>query len=257
MSVSDVVIVADAGDALAASVRSTVAGLGGSTAWYHPNDLASVEVRLTMDEFRVDRRPVRSVFWRVSPEMPLAGAFREDDRAFAAAETAAVWIAALRTRSVTAINRFDAAAWYSGLRPHYWRDRLSSAGIAVTSVRIGGDGIPENWLWIPYTTGGSAESPGQKAAALMAAAFHAPATYVTWPVVRGNVIRSAAYDSNIGRTARFLDMWGVGVAAIDADEEGRVHLVRVLPIFDDATTHARIASEIGRHLHGHCTDRRS
>ena len=256
MSVSDVVIVAQADDALAASIRSTVAGLGGSIAWYHPGDLASVEVRLSTDEFRVDRRPVRSVLWRVSPEMPLADAFLEEDRAFAAAETAAVWIAALRTSTVTAINRFDAAAWYSGLRPHYWRDRLASAGIAVTPVRIGGDGIPDDWSWMPYTTGDSVDSPGQKAAALMAAAFHAPVTNVTWPVVAGRVL-NAGYDVNIGRTARLLETWGVGLAAIDADDEGRVHLVRVLPFFDDGETHARVAADIGRHLHDHCAARRS
>jgi hypothetical protein len=162
-------------------------------------------------------------------------------------------MAALAMPFVAAVNRFDAAAWYSGLRPHYWRDRLAASGVRITPTRVGDDGVPDDWWWMPYTTGASAPNPGHRAAAVMAAAFHPPATYAAWPALSGHVAPDA--DANIGHAARLLDTWGVRLAVIDADRDGRVHLVRVLPIFEDAATRAGIAAEVGRQLHDHCTAR--
>src|SRR4029450_9833330 len=41
-----------------------------------------------------------------------------------------------------AINRFDAEAWYSGLRWQYWRDRLAQSDVAVTDICVGDLSLP-------------------------------------------------------------------------------------------------------------------
>jgi hypothetical protein len=253
---SAVVVVAQADDALAVDVRQAIDRLGGAVTWYRPPELALLGVDLNAQAFHVEGRSVRAVLWRVSPEMPLAEGFRADDRAFVGAEVAATWIAALRTPGISAINRFDADAWYSGLRPHYWRNRLAAAGIAVTTMHVGGDPVPDDWQWSPYTTGEASPPPDPKARAMMASACHPVPQLVTSAALRGR-IAGGSRESNVARAAALLDTWGVGLAAIDSDPRGRVHRIRVLPVFDSPSVRERVTSRIGRYLYDDCTARRS
>ena len=256
MPSAEVVVVAQADDKLALGVRQALARLGGAVTWYRPPELAGLSVHLSEQEFHVEGRAVRTVLWRVSPEMPLAEGFREDDRAFAGAEVAATWIAALKTTGISAINRFDAEAWYSGLRPQYWRNRLAAAGIAVTAIRVGSHPVPDDWLWSPYTTGESCPLPDPKARALMASACHRATPLVTSAAVRGRIV-AGSRESHVGRAAALLDAWGVGLAAIDSDPGGRVHRIRVLPVFDNASVREQVTRDLGRYLYDDCTARRS
>jgi hypothetical protein len=256
MDTSEVVIVAQPEDPVAVGVQQMVAASGGGVAWYAPSALATLNVELTGEMFNVDGRAVRTVLWRVSPEMPLAEDFQVVDRAFAGAEVAATWLAALRTNGIVAINRFDAEAWYSGLRPQYWRDRLSAAGIAVTSMSVGDCPVPEDWQWSPYTTGEPSELPEPKARAVMASACHAEKDLVTSVYVCGQIITECP-DPNVHLATELLDAWGVGLAAIEADTDGRLHRVRVLPVFDDASLLERVTTILGTHLYDNCTARRS
>jgi len=256
MTRSEVVIVAQPEDSLAVGVQQVIAASGGGVAWYTPRTLATLNIELTGEMFNVDGRAVRSVLWRVSPEMPLAEDFQVVDRAFAGAEVAATWIAGLRIRDIVAINRFDAEAWYSGLRPQYWRDRLSAAGIAVTSMSIGDCSVPDDWQWSPYTTGQPSELPEPKARAVMASACHPARKVVTSVYVCGEIITERP-DPNVRRATELLDAWGVGLAAIEADTEGRLHRVRVLPVFENASCLERVATILGTHLYDNRTARRS
>lgn len=247
MQIRKCVIVAPPEDPLAVGVQQVVGSSGGSVVWYAPRQLGALNVALTEQAFNVEERVVESVLWRVSPEMPLAEDFQADDRGFAGAEVAATWIAALNTNTNVAINRFDAEAWYSGLRPQYWRDRLHGAGIIVTPMSVGDCPLPADWQWSPYTTGEPNEPPEPKARAVMASACHAVTAVVTSISVCGRIITECR-DSNVRRAAELLDGWGVGLAAIDSDSDGRVHRVRVLPVFDDAALLERVTTLVGTHL---------
>jgi len=250
------VIVAQPEDPVAVRVRHVVAARGVAIVWYAPDELATLNVELTEETFNVDDTAVRTVLWRVSPEMALAESFREHDRTFAGAETAAMWIAALRMHGTAAVNRFDAEAWYSGLRSQYWRDRLRAAGIAVTSICVGDQPLPSDWQWSPYTTGEPCELSGLMARAVMASACHGVTRLVTSVSVCGEIVTDCP-DANVRRAAELLDAWGIGLVAIDSDRDGRVHRLRVLPVFDDASLLERVTTILGDRLYEHCAARRS
>ena len=252
----ELVIVARPADPVAAGVRRVVAGLGGSVAWYSPGELAALNVELTEAAFNVAQRTVRTVLWRVSPDMPLAESFCDGDRSFACAEVAATWIAGLNPQTTAVINRFDADAWYSGLRPQYWRDRLQAAGIGVTEIRVADQPVPADWQWSPYTTGEPCELPEQTARAVMASVCHCAAPLVPTVALCGEVM-TGCRDTNVQRAAAILDGWGVGLAALDSDADGRVHRVRVLPVFDDPSLLERVTAVLGGRLYDHCAARRS
>jgi hypothetical protein len=248
------VVVAQDGDRLARRVKEIVDARGGRTRWCAPARRASLSVALTDETFTVEDDTVGAILWRVSPDMPLADDFREEDRAFAAAETAAVWIAGNCLRGTLAVNRFDAEAWYSGLRWHYWRDRLAASGVAVTDICVGDLALPSDWQWSPYTTGEPCDLPEGPARAVMACACHDAVTLVTSIAVCGD-ITAASPHPNVRRTAELLDAWGVGLAAIDADPGGRVHRVRVLPALEDSPLAEHVALTLGDRLYEHCAAR--
>jgi len=248
------VVVAPEEDSLARRVSEVVAARGGRTRWCTPAGLASLSVALTDEAFTVEDETVRALLWRVSPDMPLAEDFRADDRSFASAETAAVWIAGNALPGTLAINRFDAEAWYSGLRWHYWRDRLSAAGVAVTDISVGDLALPDGWQWSPYTTGDPCDVPAAPARAVMASACHDAVDLVTAVAVCGDV-GPAPSHANVRRAAALLDAWGVGLAAIDADGDGRVHRVRVLPAFEEGPVFEHVAATLGDRLYEHCAAR--
>ena len=256
MTRSEVVIVAHPGDPVAVGVQQVIAASGGGVAWYTPSALATLGVELTGETFNVDGRAVRTVLWRVSPEMPFAEDFEVADRGFAGAEVAATWIAALRSPDILAINRFDAEAWYSGLRSQYWRDRLGAAGVVLTSVSIGDCPVPHGWQWSPYTTGEFSELPERKARKVMASACHPVQELVTSVYVCGQIITEHP-DLNVRYATELLDTWGVRLAAIESDTDGRLHRVRVLPVFDDASLLERVTTVLGAYVYENCTARRS
>jgi hypothetical protein len=256
MPAGDLVIVAQPHDSIASGVQHVVRALGGGVVWYMPHELATLDVELTKETFNVGHRVVQTILWRVSPEMPLADAFQDDDKAFASAEVAATWLAALHSNGTSAINRFDAEAWYSGLRPQYWRDRLSDVGVVVTSISVGDQIVPGDWQWSPYTTGQPCDLPDRMVRATMASACHPMTEVVTSVSVCGRMITEYP-DSNVQRAAEFLHAWGIGLAAIDADRDGRVHRVRVLPVFDDARLLDQITQSLGSYLYDHCLAGRS
>jgi len=248
------VIVAPEEDSLARRVSEVVAVRGGRTRWCAPVHLASLSVALTEEQFIVEDETVRAVLWRVSPDMPLADDFCAQDRSFAAAETAAVWIAGNSLPATLAINRFDAEAWYSGLRWHYWRNRLAAAGVAVTDICVGDLALPAGWQWSPYTTGDPCDMPDTPARAVMASACHGAVELVTAVAVCGE-IETGASHSNVRLAAALLDAWGVGLAAIDADRDGRVHRVRVLPALEAGPVFEHVTATLGDRLYEHCAAR--
>lgn len=248
------VVVAQSEDRLARRVTDVVAARGGRTRWCVPAQLASLSVELTGEAFSVDSDTVRAIFWRVSPDMALAEEFRAEDRAFAAAETAAVWIAGNHLPGTLAINRFDAEAWYSGLRWQYWRDRLAASGVAVTDICVGDVALPEHWVWSPYTTGEPCEMPDAPARAVMASACHRDVPPLTSVAVCGGVVAASPHP-NVQRAAALLDAWGVQLAAIDSDPDGRVHRVRVLPNFEEGPLFEQVATTLGDRLYEHCAAR--
>ena len=256
MGAGEVVIVAQLEDPVAIGVQRIIAASGGGVVWYTPGTLATLNVELSGETFKVDGRAVRSVLWRVSPEMPLAEDFHEEDRAFAGAEVAATWIAALRSNSIVAINSFDAEAWYSGLRPQFWRDRLSAAGVAVTTMSVGDCPVPEAWQWAPYTTGELSGPSEQTARAVMASACHPVPDIVTSVHVCGDTML-ACPAPNIRLAIARLDAWGVRLATLEANTAGHVHRVRVLPVFDDETLLERVTTRLGSYLYDDCAARRS
>jgi hypothetical protein len=248
------VVVAQSEDRLACRVTEVVAARGGRTRWCAPAQLASLSVALNDEAFSVDNEHVRAIFWRVSPDMALAEGFRAEDRAFAASETAAVWIAGNHLPGTLAINRFDAEAWYSGLRWQYWRDRLAASGVAVTDICVGDMALPADWQWSPYTTGEPCEMPEGPARAIMASACHSDVPPLTSVAVCGEVVAASAH-SNVQRAAELLDAWGVQLAAIDSDPDGRVHRVRVLPTFEEGPLFEQVATTLGDRLYEHCAAR--
>jgi hypothetical protein len=248
------VVVAQSEDRLACRVTEVFAARGGRTRWCAPAQLASLSVELTDEAFRIENEVVRAIFWRVSPDMPLAEEFRAEDRAFAASETAAVWIAGTHLPGTLAINRFDAEAWYSGLRWQYWRDRLAASGVAVTDLCVGDLALPADWLWSPYTTGEPCEMPEAPARAIMASACHGAVVPLTSVAVCGEVV-AISPPPNVRRAAELLDAWGVQLAAIDSDPDGRVHRVRVLPAFAEEPLFEQVATTLGDRLYEHCAAR--
>jgi hypothetical protein len=248
------VVVAQSEDRLACRATEVFAARGGRTRWYAPAQLASLSVELTGEAFRVEHETVRAILWRVSPDMPLAEEFRAEDRAFAAAETAAVWIAGHHLPGTLAINRFDAEAWYSGLRWHYWRNRLAAAGVAVTDICVGDVALPAHWQWSPYTTGEPCDMPEAPARAIMASACHRTVLPLTSVAVCGEVVAMSPHP-NVRRAAALLDAWGVQLAAIDSDPDGGVHRVRVLPTFEEGPLFEQVATTLGDRLYEHCAAR--
>ena len=248
------VVVAQSEDRVAQRVTRAFAARGGRTRWCAPGRLGGLKVDLTDEAFSIEGEPVRAIFWRVSPDMPLADDFRAEDRAFAASETAAVWIAGQHLPGTMAVNRFDAEAWYSGLRWQYWRDRLAACGVAVTDIRVGDLPLPACWQWSPYTTGEPCDMPEAPARAVMASACHDAVAPLTSVAVCGGIVMAAPHP-NVARAAALLDRWGVGLAAIDSDADGRVHRVRVLPEFDEGPLFERAVTTLGDRLYEHCAAR--
>ena len=250
---SAVVIVAGPADALAAEVRDVLTARGVRTRSYTPGALGTVDVSLTQ-RFCADDVDVAAILWRVSPEMSLADSFQPVDRTFASAETAATWIAALSLDEVRVINRFDGQAWYSGLRSHYWRDRLAGAGVELTPTTVGDESVPADWRWSPYTTGEPCDPPDPVVRRVLACACHEDFALHTFTVIAGEVV-PARPPRNVIRTVELLDSWGVALATVDADDHGRVHRVCVLPRFEDRATLQTIAIRLAEELYAHCAAR--
>ncbi len=247
MSPHRLTLVAPVRDGVAAEVGRAAARRGASVTWHAPADLAARQVALQDTSCVVDGAPLTAVLWRVSPDMNLADGFTEADRRFATNETAATWIAALQLESIAAVNRFDAQAWYSGLRAQYWCDRLRAAGVRVAPACAGDADVAPHWRWHPYTADGDCDLPGRPARASMATACREPFPLSRHVSLFGTVPPSSAHP-NVERAARLLFDWGIGLATIGSDIFGRVHDVRVLPVLDDTPLLAHVAERLTEYL---------
>lgn len=256
MSQPSLLIVASPDDGLAVEVRRVVLRRGVPTVWHAPWGLAARRVALRESTWIVDSVPVAAVLWRVSPEMDLATAFAGADRRFATNETAATWIAALQDDRIAAVNRFDAHAWYSGLRSHYWCDRLRTSGVRVAPMCAGHTRVPPTWRWRPYTTDDECEPPEIAARAAMASSCQDDAP-VAWHITVCGAIPRLSAHANVERAARLLHQWGVGLATIGSDASGCVRGVKVLPVLDDSPVLGRVAEHLGDLFDDHCAARRS
>lgn len=252
-SINTIVIVAQPADTLAARVRDVLHARGADVRWFTPARLGTVPVTLSDRAFVVDGSEVAALLWRVSPDMLTGDGFQDADRNFASSETAATWIAALNLPTISAINRFDAQSWYSGLRTHYWRDRLADAGVDLTPMAVGR--VPDSWQWMPYTTGELSDPPDERAWPVMACASHPPGALTTVITLAGET-DVADVPANVTRAANTLHQWGIEVAAIDVDASGRIHRLRVLPAVEDHKLDY-LAARLAEYLNDDCIARRS
>jgi hypothetical protein len=124
----------------------------------------------------------------------------------------------------------------------------------VTDICVGDLSLPADWQWSPYTTGEPCEMPETTARAVMTSACHGAVAPLTSIAVCGDVVSGSSHP-NVRRAAALLDTWGVGLAAIDADPDGRVHRVRVLPEFEDGPLFEQVAATLGDRLYEHCAAR--
>jgi hypothetical protein len=249
------VIVASPNDSLARAVSASTASRGLPSAWYAPYELAALHVELRDEQFLVDSIPVSSVLWRVSPYTDLSWGFTQHDQSFADAEVAATWLAALQLPGITAINRFDAAAWYSGLRWDHWCARLRRAGIQIAPLCIGEKSLPVGWRWVPYGSEGDCEVPDMKARAAMAAACRPGDAVFSAVCVCGHTLNNDV-PRTIARTAELLHQWGIAVARVFYDSPGRICSLSVLPMFDPQLL-TTVADRLGSCFYDHCAAWRS
>jgi hypothetical protein len=224
-----VAIVSEVTDSLAKAVATSLKVQGVWTEEILPAALGDVRIVLRDDSLFVNGGRMGGIFFRASSDSNFSQGFVTEDRSFSDAEVRATWLAALNLQSIVAINRYDATAWFEGLRWTVWRRKLLQAGIPVCDFTFGDVQTEHNVFWHPYTSDVSQSAPERSICRVLGSAISpSDAKHVSFAVC--NQIISGCPKANLLATVRALSDVGVGLAEITTDSDDRILSVNPQPI---------------------------
>jgi hypothetical protein len=245
-----VVVVDDGDDPLADAVDEALRQDGVTTLRLAGRALARTRVELTADDVRVRGRRVRAVLFRASPGGGLAAGFRVDDASFSSSEARAAWLAVLHAPSVVAVNRADAEVWFALADWPIWRRRLAAAGVPLAPLAAGAVDVGPDASWLPW--GGGVATPKTRAVRRAFGAAMVPTKSLASAVVAGGAVVDGTDGEGVRAAAAELSRWGVSLAGVVADEDGRVVSATAAPSVTAAVAPAaarRLTEVLTAHLH--------
>jgi hypothetical protein len=197
-----------------------------------PDRLSELPVFLDARSVRVDGTNVGCIVWRVMPGMVASPDFISQDQGFANSELAAAWLAALDSRSLYAVNRYDASVWYGGCHWPAWLAWLRAHGIPVHRFRLGANS-DTNARWLPFLGDDVARPlPDATAGKAMGIATFLPGWNAPAVIVAGEVLHRAS-SPTLSVVARVLHENGISLARVTLDGRERVLHVDAMPDFED------------------------
>jgi hypothetical protein len=248
-----VVVVDDGDDPLANAVHDALRESGVATLRLMGRSLARTRVEVTADDVRVRDRRVAAVLFRASTGDGLAEGFHADDASFSSSEARAAWLAALHSPSVIAVNRIDPEVWFAFADWPIWRRRLADAGVPLAPLAVGDVDTGADGAWLPW--GGGVARPRPRAVRRVFGAAVTSATSLETAVVAASDVVDGAdgADGEVARSvADVLASWGVSLAGLVIDEQGRVVSATATPTISEAVAPAaarRLTEVLTAHLH--------
>lgn len=194
-----------------------------------PASLGSLDIHLEQDDFYVNRQLVTGILFRSVPDTTFSEGFALADRRFCDAEIRAVWLAALNLKTILAVNRYDAVAWFEGTNWPIWRRRLLEAEIPVSPFYFGNHLQESNIYWYPYLSTENRPAPGAVTKRMLAPALTQNKPFQENLIVWGNVV----FDSNqpyMTDVAKLLENAGIRIALVSTDSNGHILSINTQPM---------------------------
>jgi len=212
-----------------------------------PAALNDLRVRLEDGFCFVDGQRVGGLLFRCPAEAHFSRSFEESERSSADAEPRALWLAALHSKSVKAINRQDAAAWFDDSSWVVWRRRLAGAGVAVSSFAFGNEHLAGGRFWLPHYGVRLCPAPQCAVQRPLGAALTSSEPARTHLLVCGELLpdgaRAQGVPASVPGAGRVLARGDISIAELTTDEEGSVLWVDTVPHIAD-TERVERASEL-------------
>jgi hypothetical protein len=209
-------------------VAGLLESLGESVLKKSARFLADLKVTLEPDRFLVEGRQVSGILFRATPDSRFSDSFSSEERPFVDAEIRAVWLAAMQIESILAINRHDAGSWFEGSGWSVWRRRLIEQGVPVSRFWFGDDGAGDDWQWHLHSLPSVRPAPGRKTRRALAAPVTGSVAHQTTLLVDDLLLPGSPQPAS-AKTADLLRSWGIRLAGIVSDDEGKVLSVDTLP----------------------------
>jgi hypothetical protein len=244
-------------DAFAERIAAQLRERGYSVRAVDPCGLADLGLSLSEEALWIDGALVRGVLFRALPRSHFSPNFTSADRSFCDAELSAVWIAALHVPSLVTLNHYDAEAWCENARWPVWRRRLLAENVPSCPLTIGRQEVPSRSdRWLPYGSRRTLDAPGPACRGALAAAIgHCDALRASL-LVCGEVL-SGPTTQTVKRVAELLDRYGVRLAEMNLDQQGRVIHVNTLPLIQDSALLSRACELVVRFYETRLSGRRS
>jgi len=224
------VVVDDLTDSLAATVADQLHQRGIPVKHVAARTLAMLDLNVERDHVLVGGVPLGALFFRAGPWAQFAEGFVADDASFANMEVSMAWLAIMARPAVAALNRPDAEVWTTRSEWAVWRRRLLAADIPCVDLAVGAaDGTYNHWL--PWG-GGVALPPGVAVRRLFASAL-TNANGLTSAVWYAD--RTSPPIASPPALGEFLRRYGIELAGITADEQGRIAALTIQPRVDEPT----------------------
>ncbi len=243
-----VAIIARTSDCIADALAQHLLAQGVALLRSEPHQLASVRVTLDSAGFVAEGKRLSGIVWRVSPGTPLSAEYVSVDQAFADTETAAVWLGAMHSPSVWAINRYDATAWYGGCTWPVWRALLRQCEVPVSALHLGEPPSIDRLHRVPFSTNRVCEVPSREAAIAMGIATTTSCPAIRSIAVCGTVLTPVA-TRTMRAAAAALDAHGVALAELTIDQGDRVMFVDDMPDIEDDAMASAIAERLTGRLY--------
>ncbi len=244
-----VMVVADSGDRIGHAICRQLADRGLPVRAHEPSRLASLATTLDQDSFVVEGERVGAVLWRVMPGAWLSAGFEPGDQSFANTETAAVWLGAMRTPAICAVNAYSATAWYGGAQWPVWRNLLRRHEVRVSPMRLGQPGATGQACWLPLSAFAMHPLPDEAVSKALAIATTECTPSASALAVCGQVLGHAA-SSHLQAAASALWDQGVGLARVLVDDNECVLAVDPAPACNDDDV-ARISHRLSEVFDAH------
>jgi hypothetical protein len=215
-----VVVVADEVDCLAAALRQELRQRACSVRQVTASQLAALRVNVSGSQVLVEGTPISGLIFRARSDGPFSQGFAEADADFCANEARAAWLSALQLPGLFVLNRPDAEVWYSASEWSVWHRRFEAAGLPVVPLAVGAlPGSGGGW-WLPWG-GGVATPPGPAVRRTFAAAVADAGVLSRNLCCYGESI-DGPEEPVIEAVCRVLSHYGISLATVTTDEQGRV-----------------------------------